>query len=496
MTAARTRDVVVSLHPRPAGLAALVVLPGDRLSAEARERILETLTARVGARCVADQLVLHEDLALCYFTFAGDRVPGTAGELTALRDAVREVVRGWNERLEDELRARHGAAEGTRLAARYRGAFGEEYRAATPPAQAAVDVALLEAALGEGTMRVALGDDRTLPDTSALRLYVAGEPLALSDFVPVLENLGLRVIAEDQIPVAPREAPPLFVQTFFVQAAQGRRLDAAAGPRLIDALHAVRAGRVASDPLGRLVLEAGLDWRAVDCLRAYAGHTVQAGVGARVQVIDALARHPEPAARLFDCFTARFSGGGDGTELRRRFLESLEKVASLREDTILRALLETVEATVRTNYFAVPLPETLAFKIHAARLDHLPRPRPLYEIYVHGPAVEGVHLRAGRVARGGLRHSDRPDDFRTEILGLMKTQTVKNAVIVPVGAKGGFVVRRGTVAEAYRLFVGALLDLTDNVVGGAVVHPRGLVVHDEEERFGEHEGIMPLCCLA
>src|SRR5262249_27240899 len=150
MTAARTRDVVVSLHPRPVGLAALVVLPSDRLSAEARQRILETLTARVGARCVADQLVLHEDLALLAFTFAGDRVPATGGELTALRDTVRDAVRGWNERLEDELRARHGGAEGARLAARYRGAFAEDYRAATPPAQAAVDVALLEASLGEG----------------------------------------------------------------------------------------------------------------------------------------------------------------------------------------------------------------------------------------------------------------------------------------------------------------------------------------------------------
>src|SRR5439155_1060970 len=178
--------------------------------------------------------------------------------------------------------------------------------------------ALVEAALAEGTMRVALGDDRTLPDTSALRVYIAGEPLVLSDFVPVLENLGLRVIAEDQVAVTPADAPRLFVQTFFVQDRHGRRLDAAAGPRLIDALLAVRAGRVAGDPLGRLVLEAALDWRAVDCLRAYAGHAVQAGLGPRSQVIDALVRHPEPAAALFDCFAARFSGRADGTDLRRR----------------------------------------------------------------------------------------------------------------------------------------------------------------------------------
>src|SRR5438552_2262803 len=401
LTAGRTGDVVVSLRPRPAGLAALVALPRDRLSGEARERILETLAARAGGPCVADHLGLHEDLALLSFTFAGDRpAAATAAELAAARNAVRDLVRGWKERLDDELRAHHGAEAGTRLGARYRSAFPEAYRAATPPARAAVDVALLEAALAEGTMRVALGDDRTLPDTSALRVYIAGEPLVLSDFVPVLENLGLRVIAEDQVAVIPADAPRLFVQTFFVQDRQGRRLDAAAGPRLIDALLAVRAGRVTGDPLGRLVLEAALDWRAVDCLRAYAGQAVQAGLGPRSQVIDALVRHPEPAAALFDCFTGRFSGRADGTDLRRRFLESLETVATLRDDTILRALLDTVEATVRSNYFAVPPSETLSFKVHSAGLAHLPRPRPLYEMYVHGPTVEGVHLRAGRVAGG------------------------------------------------------------------------------------------------
>ncbi|TMD15221.1 MAG: NAD-glutamate dehydrogenase, partial [Chloroflexi bacterium] len=483
MAAGRTGDVAVSLHPRPSGFSALVVLPRDRLSGEARQRILETLASRAGGPCLAEHLVLHEDRALLSFTFAGDGPRLTGTELGDVRAAVRDLVRGWQERLEDELRARHGEAEAERLAARYRAAFPEEYRASTPPARAAVDVALLEAALSEGSMRVALGDDGALPGTSALRLYVPGEPLVLSEFVPVLENLGLRALAEDQVAVTPHGAPRLFVQTFFVQDRQRHRLDAAAGPRLIDALLAVRAGRVASDPLGRLVLEAGLDWRAVDCLRAYAGHAVQARVGARGLVIDALARHPEPAACLFEFFAARFSGRADAAALRQRALESLDGVETLRDDVTLRALLDTVEATVRTNYFAVPVPDTLAFKIHAAGLAHLPRPRPLYEIYVHGPAVEGIHMRAGLVARGGIRHSDRPEDFRTEILGLMKTQTVKNAVIVPVGAKGGFVVRRGTPADAYRVFVGSLLDLTDNVVSGRVVPPRGLVVHDREDPY-------------
>src|SRR5439155_734142 len=203
--------------------------------------------------CLGDHLVLLEDRALLSFTFAGDGPAPTGAELADVQDAVRDLVRGWRERLEDELRARHGAVEAARLAGRYRAAFPDEYRASTPP---------------------------------------------------------------------------------------------------------VRAGRAASDALGRLVLEAGLDWRAVDCLRAYAGHAAQGGVGPRGLVIDALARHPEAAASLFECFAARFSGRADTAPLRQRFLESLDTVESLRDDVTLRALCDTVEATVRSNYFATPVAET------------------------------------------------------------------------------------------------------------------------------------------
>src|SRR5437762_568407 len=233
MAAGRTGDVVVSLRPRPTGFSTLVVLPRDRLSGEARQRILETLARRAGGPCLGDHLVLLEDRALLSFTFAGDGPAPTGAELADVQEAVRDLVRGWRERLEDELRARHGAAEAARLAARYRAAFPDEYRASTPPARAAVDVA---------------------------------------------------------------------------------------------------------------VLEAGLDWRAVDCLRAYAGHAAQGGVGPRGLVIDALARHPEAAASLFECFAARFSGRADTAPLRQRFLESLDTVESLRDDVTLRAPCHTAEA--------------------------------------------------------------------------------------------------------------------------------------------------------
>src|SRR5438552_591571 len=284
-------------------------------------------------------------------------------------------------------------------------------------------------------------------------------------------------------------APRQSVQTFFVQDRAGRRLDPeAVGPRLTAALLALGAGRAESDTLNRLVVEAGLDWRAVACLRTYCGYAVQVGLATRPAALAALAEHPEPARLLFARFAARFrldAAAEDPAALRQRFVASLDGVQALREDLLLRALGDVVEATVRTNFYA-PGPERdhIAIKIRAADLAHLPPPRPLYEIYVHAPTMEGIHLRAGKVARGGIRLSDRPEDFRTEILDLMKTQTVKNALIVPTGAKGGFVVKGKTpVVEAYQTLVRGLLDLTDNLVAGRVVHPRGLVIHDEEDAY-------------
>src|SRR5438445_306914 len=283
--------------------------------------------------------------------------------------------------------------------------------------------------------------------------------------------------------------PPSSCAAARRKASAWRRLDPeAVGPRLIAALLALGTGRAENDTLNRLVVEAGLDWRAVACLRTYCGYAVQVGLATRPAALAALADHPEPARLLFARFAARFRldvAQDDPAALRQRFVASLDAVQALREDLLLRALGDVVEATVRTNFYAPgPARDHIAIKIRAADLAHLPPPRPLYEIYVHAPTMEGIHLRAGKVARGGIRLSDRPEDFRTEILGLMKTQTVKNALIVPTGAKGGFVVKGKTaVVEAYQTLVRGLLDLTDNLVAGRVVHPRGLVIHDEEDAY-------------
>ncbi len=493
--AARTDEIVVTVRPPAAGgrVPVLVVLPRDRFSSDAQERVREAVAAYVGGAVVDEHLILGDaDRVLLHLTMAPALDAAAPADTGALEATIRAIVRTWDEGLRDELIARYGEDAGQRLVARYAGAFPGDYRAAVSVARAAVDVERFERVQHDACMQVALHDDAD-GATTALQLYRADAPLVLSECVAMLEHLGLRALAEDQVRVALPEGRLLFVQTFRIQDRRQQRLDVAAvGARLANALVAIHDERTQNDVLNRLVVEAGLDWRAVDCLRAYGAYAVQAGLGGREAVLATLADHPEPARLLFACFAGRFRPGGPsepGAEPpAARFLASLDAVQSLREDRLLRALLELVEATVRTNFFAPGPPRAyIALKLHSAGLMFLPTPRPLYEIFVQGPGMEGVHLRGGKISRGGIRWSDRPDDFRTEILGLMKTQTVKNAVIVPTGAKGGFVVkgRRDpeAVIAAYTTLIRGLLDLTDNLVAGRVHAPADLVVHDDDDPY-------------
>ncbi len=486
VAAARSDGVVVSVQPRQDGarLGVLVVMPEAQLSGAAQPRVEAVVVERLGGMLVEEHLhVGDDDRARLQLLFAPARAPSGSGELAVLREAIEAAVQSWGDRLREHAEERLGQAEALHLVGRWGRAFPPDYRASIEPEQALADVELLEAVLqGDGT-QVAFADGEGV---TAMRIYVGERPLVLTDVLPVLEHLGLRTLNEDRVTVTPAGQRRLHVHRFLVQDRTGRALDlpSVAAP-LRDALLAVWRGRTADDLLNRLVLEAGLDWRAVECLRTYVGWAVQAGLGRRTEVIASIVEHPRAAAALYACFAARFRPqGGDG-DPRAAFLASLEEVPSLRQDAVLRGMLAAVEATVRTNFFArAPEHDVVALKLRSGDLAFLPSPRPLYEIYVAGQRVEGVHLRAGRIARGGLRLSDRPDDFRTEVLGLMKTQTVKNAVIVPTGAKGGFVPKRGTPApDAYRVFVGALLDLTDDLVDGRVVHPRGLVLHDEADPY-------------
>jgi glutamate dehydrogenase len=490
--AQRTNDVVVSIREGGQGerLAVLVVMPRSRISGEARERVAALVAKRLGVERVEDHLYAGADddptsRARLYLTFTRGSARLDAASINALGRAIDAVLESWSARLRDALVERDGDDAGERLAARWADAFPAKYTAETPVERALADVALAERAVTRAAAEIAV-DPAPVDGATVLRVYLSGEPLVLTDFLPLLDHAGVRTLVEDRVRLDPPVGPPVFLHRFLLQDRAGQPLDVARiGDRFVALLHAVRANRVVTDDLDRLVLEAHLDWRAVECLRAYASYGVQAGLGARAELCSALAAHPEPAARLFTCFASRFEGGADDPGAAERFLASLDGVESLRDDRALRGLLDLVHATVRTTYFARDAAsDRLVLKFRCADVPFLSDPRPRYETYVRAPAVEGLHLRAGLVARGGLRLSDRPEDYRTEVLSLMRTQTMKNAIIVPTGAKGAFVPRGSArPVEAYREFVRGLLDVTDTVAAGRVVHPPGLRILDEEDPY-------------
>jgi glutamate dehydrogenase len=499
----RTEDVHVSLRPDDLGrgLAVMVIVPKERFSAEMRREVQQLLERRVGGTVIDYQLALGEgdQARLHFFLATPDAVPAVrAADLEA---EIAERVRSWDDRLRERLRALFRGPRSRELAERYTALFTSEYKAATAIPAAVNDIRHLEELFRTGRPQIDLSNPVGSEDerSTLLKIYLRGESLVLSDFLPVLENFGLRVFAEDAVRLE-RDGEPIFLHRFRVQTQAGERLDVrSVAPRLAPALLEIRDGRAESDPLNRLIVEAGLSWREVDVLRTYRNLAFQLrSAPSREALTEVLVRHPDAARALFDLFAARFdpalSGRDDAVRAaRERFAASLERVETSGEDRMLRNFLALVEATLRTNYYR-PLrasPPYLSLKLHSQAIPFLPKPRPLFEVYVHSARMEGVHLRGGKVARGGIRYSDRHDDFRTEILGLMKTQMVKNAVIVPVGSKGGFIVktpRPGTdggreVEEAYATLIRGLLDLTDNYSGSGIVAPEGVVRYDDDDPY-------------
>ena len=499
----RPEEVRVTLRPDASGrgISVMVILPRERFSGEVRRAIQDLLAERMGGAVVDYQLALGEgEMARLHFYISTpESVPlMRASELEA---EIAERVRSWDDRLRERLVARYRGARGRELAARYAALLPDEYKAITDVPTALNDIAHLEELAKTNVTQIDLanGIGEEAERYTTLKLYLRGEPLVLSDFLPLLENLGLRVFAEDSVDLG-EGVGRIFLHSFLVQDRRGQRLDVRKASRLLcPAILEILAGRVESDSLNRLVVDAELSWRDVEVLRTYRNLAFQAGAApSRPALNDALIRHPESARALFEIFAVRFGPDGKDREgrektARERFLQSLESVETSGEDRMLRNLLALVEATLRTNYNRPVRGEHpyLAVKIHSQAIDYFPKPRPLCEIYVHSARMEGVHLRGGKIARGGIRFSDRHDDFRTEILGLMKTQTVKNAVIVPVGSKGGFIVKRPQpgeegakeIRECYSTLIRGLLDLTDNIVQGAVVSPAEVVRYDDDDPY-------------
>ncbi|GIU91527.1 MAG: NAD-glutamate dehydrogenase [Acidimicrobiia bacterium] len=474
----------------------LVALPRDRFNAELRKQLQELFRRRFNGTSVDYHLSLGEsDPAQIHFTVwveSGEIPDVPFDELDA---EVRALTRSWVERLVEALAARVGETEARRLAERWAARLPEYYRTSTPIDIAAGDVLHLEELADSGKpFLVGVQNETGAGEEPLTRitLYRADGKRPLSELLPALEDLGVEVVEE--VPTRLGGGGRFYIHDFGVRGPDGKVLDVEeCGDRIVETLTAVWGGAAESDDLNRLVLSAGLDHRQVHLLSAYRTYWRRVTPAYTLAYInEALAAHPQVAADLVRLFEARFDPDRveDPDPIRRRILAALEQVPSLDQDRILRTFLRLVEATVRTNAYRTGS-SSLAFKFRSAEVPDVPQPVPFREIFVLAPDVEGIHLRGGPVARGGIRWSDRREDYRTEVLGLMKAQMTKNAVIVPTGAKGGFVLRRAAPPErlgeavqaAYETFIRGLLDLTDNLVDGKVVHPPQVRVHDEPDPY-------------
>ena len=487
----------------------LLFVPRDRYNTQVRERIERVLIDELQGVDLESQVQMSES-ALARLHMLVRTAPGAevTTDIERIEQRVAEALRTWSDQLREEVDARLTAAEAEPLLRQFANAFPVAYQEDIRPADAIRDLqelAALPDAPGALGMELRPGD--AAKGTLRLRLYRRGEPMVMSDLLPLLENFDLRILNERPYRIAANGSTPLWIQDLEVRHAGGRTLDVEqAGKRFEEAFFAVQRGLAESDGFNRLVLAAGLDWRQALVLRAVCRYLLQTGITfSQKYMEEVLARHPSIAARLAWTFESRFDPElkpSTRTAQLKAFGEeitdTLEQVTSPDDDRILRAFRAVIMATLRTNHYqrnpaGQPKPY-VSFKLDPKLLPDLPKPRPMFEIWVYSPRVEGVHLRMGKVARGGLRWSDRREDFRTEILGLMKAQNVKNTLIVPVGAKGGFVPkqmpagatrdevqREGT--ECYRWFIRGLLDITDNVQGDTVVPPERTVRYDEDDPY-------------
>lgn len=472
----------------------LVALPRDRFNVALRRKLQELFVERFAGSSVEYHLAMGEaDPAQVHFTVW---VEGAIPEVdrAALETDVVRLARSWDESLANRLTVLVGEDEGRRLASAWAPRFPDYYRSSTAIEMAAGDVLRLDSLeTGEAEFVVGLqnevdGGERL----TRIALYRKRGKLSLSDLITGLEDLGLEVVEE----VPTRLSTGMYIHDFGVRTPGGAQLDVEeAGARVIATLEAVWSGEDESDPLNRLVIDGGLTHTQVAILRAYRTYWRRVmPVFTIAYVNEILVTHPRVSADLVRLFELRFDPASDGAgydKLQTALGETLDAIPSLDADRVLRTFLRLIEATVRTNFYQVGR-RCLVFKLRSAQVPDAPAPHPMVEVFVLGPGVEGIHLRGGMVARGGIRWSTRREDYRTEVLGLMKAQVTKNAVIVPTGAKGGFVLRkplddpealRSEVEAQYRVFIGGLLDVTDNLVGGRVVQPHSLRRHDGDDTY-------------
>ncbi len=489
---------------------ALIYVPRDRYNSNLRKRFGTLLDHALNGTITAYEPHVATDSALARVLFSIATEPGNipSFDIEQIEATLIEIARSWTDKLRAALVDAKGEEAGLRLYRRFGEGFSPGYEEVTTPVVAVHDLEMAEEACAQGSLSINLY--RHIEDAAnvtRLKLYALNEPIALSDVLPMLEQMGLRVLGErPHLLSAGDSGNSIWIHDLKMQSRDGAPIDVGA---IREAFHAAFAriwsGDVEDDGFNSLVLKAELEWRDIIVVRAYCKYLRQARIAFSQEYMEqTLGSNPGLARSIVDLFHARFDPARrkvakqrEGA-LRANIESDLEAVASLDEDRIIRRFANLVDATLRTNFFqptaqgaAKPY---LSFKLDSAAIEELPSPRPWREIFVYSPRMEGIHLRGGAVARGGLRWSDRREDFRTEVLGLMKSQMVKNAVIVPVGSKGGFVCKRlptdgdreavhAEVVDCYKTLIRGMLDLTDNLAGDTVVPPADVVRLDDDDPY-------------
>ncbi|MDA0702485.1 MAG: NAD-glutamate dehydrogenase [Proteobacteria bacterium] len=486
----------------------LVYVPRERYSTNLRQRIEEILLAAFkGEAAEFTTQVSDQPMARIHYILRAPRGADAEIDVQQIEDRLVVASRNWTDDLRDALIERMGEARGHELFDRYGDAFEPGFQHAFSAQTAVNDIERMEEIADGAAIAMNLYHRVDAPaGVVHFKVYHGGEPVPLSDILPMLENMGFQVITEHPYTVdAADSGTHVFIHDFLLIAPEAEIDLATMRANFQDAFAHVWHGALEDDTLNRLVVRAGLTWREVAILCGYTRYLQQARITfSQAYLSQTLTRHAKMAGLLIDLFKTRFDPaaqtGADNRaeDIAARFEAGLDKVASLDEDRILRRYLNLVQSTLRTNFYqrnaeGEPKPY-IAFKLDSGQVTDLPRPQPWREIWIYSPRVEAIHLRGGEVARGGIRWSDRPEDFRTEVLGLMKAQMVKNALIVPVGAKGGFVVKRPPseggrealmeeVVACYKTLIRGMLDLTDNYQGTEIVTPPDVVRLDSDDPY-------------
>ena len=492
-----TGDDEIAVHHRigPGYTALYLAFSKLRYSYEAETALRRAFSERFGPiGFTASEDAGPAQVLIFYFDL--DRLEHPIDEDLALR-VTEDIITTWMDTVSRALTEAFGEREGRRLFARWitYDTRSGIYREATPPEEVPFDVERLE--LLDARLQVAVVPRS--PEHATLKIY-ATRPLSFIETLTTLRNLGLGVTGELHIEIRLPSCRTAHMHRYEIEDTAERIAALVDGAdRLAEALRALDEERATDGSLNALILTAGLDWRHVEVLRMLRAHLQQIRPHYNLETVDGVLLSNSDAARaLYRAFEARFDPALDKerSDLERRveadLQGALDDVGNLVDDEVLRAFSNLIASTVRTNFYQRPERPVFSMKVESNQVEGMPSPKPMFEIYVYSRRLEGLHVRGGRVARGGIRWSDRHDDFRTEILDLQKTQMVKNSVIVPVGSKGGFVLKGelpprpaldGYLVDRYREFISGLLDVTDNMVNGDVVHPPEVVRHDDDDPY-------------